>query len=91
MTKARGWNVVGQEEDPGVISHAHGSAKNVREWTLTFTSELPCWELESQKDFRMLERDYKGQKSSPRIFFHIIGKLLKCRCLKWARIAYLDI
>jgi hypothetical protein len=24
--------------------------KSVREWTPTLPSELPCWELESQKD-----------------------------------------
>jgi hypothetical protein len=46
-TKARGWKAMGQEEDPGVTSHALGSAKSVRAWTLTLPSELPCWELES--------------------------------------------
>jgi len=35
-----------------------GSAKSVREWTLTLPSELPCWELESQ-NFR--ER-FEGSK-----------------------------
>jgi hypothetical protein len=30
-TKARGYKVAGQEGDPGVTSHAHGSAKSVRE------------------------------------------------------------
>jgi hypothetical protein len=29
-TKARVWKVTGQEEDPGVTSHAPGSAKSVR-------------------------------------------------------------
>ncbi len=29
-TKARGWKVVGQEEDPRVTSHAPMSAKSVR-------------------------------------------------------------
>jgi hypothetical protein len=27
----------------------------VREWTLTFPSELPCWELESQMDSRIFK------------------------------------
>jgi hypothetical protein len=31
VTKARGYKVPGQEKDPGVTSHAPGSAKNVRE------------------------------------------------------------
>jgi hypothetical protein len=30
-TKARGYKVAGQEGDPGVTSHAPGSAKSVRE------------------------------------------------------------
>jgi hypothetical protein len=25
-----------------------GVPKSVREWTLTFSNELPCWEIESQ-------------------------------------------
>jgi hypothetical protein len=37
------------------------------------------------------ERDCRGQNSSPWRNFYNIGKLLKCRCLKWARIAHLDI
>ncbi len=53
VTKARDCKVVGQEGDPGVTSHAPESAKGVRERTLTLTSELPCWELESQKDFQI--------------------------------------
>jgi hypothetical protein len=52
-TKARGYKVVGQEEDPEVTSLAPGSAKGVREWTLTLPSELPLWELESQMDSRL--------------------------------------
>jgi hypothetical protein len=94
VTKAKGWKVVGQEEDSGVTSHAPGSAKSVRAWTLTLPSELPCWELESRKAKRtpkFLERDCKGQNSLPWCFFYIIEKLLKRRCLKWAYIAHLDI
>ncbi len=51
---------------------------HVRNWS-------PEWTSESSK------RDCRGQKSSPWKFLSIIGKLLKCRCLKWARIAHLDI
>jgi hypothetical protein len=38
-----------------------------------------------------LERDCRGQNSLPWGVLYIIGKLLKCRCLKWARITHLDI
>jgi hypothetical protein len=37
------------------------------------------------------ERDLRGQISMARGALCINGKLLKCRCLKWARIAHLDI
>ncbi len=40
-TKARGYKVASQEGDRGVTSHALGSAKCVREFTLTVPSELP--------------------------------------------------
>jgi hypothetical protein len=48
VTKAKGYKVADQEGDPGVTSHAPGSGKSVREWTLTLPSELPLWEFESQ-------------------------------------------
>jgi hypothetical protein len=37
------------------------------------------------------ERDCRRQNSLPWRVFYIIGKILKCRCLKWARITHLDI
>ncbi len=68
-----------------------GVPKSVREWTLTLPSELPCWELESQCTPESSERDCRGQNPSPRRNFYIIGKILKFKCLIWARIAHLDI
>jgi hypothetical protein len=61
-TKARGCKVTGQEGNPGVTSHAPGSAKSVREWTLTLPSELPLWELESQMDSRIFRVRLQGPK-----------------------------
>jgi hypothetical protein len=52
----------------------------VREWTFTLPSELPLWELESRWTFKSLKNNCKGK--------NIIG--LKCRCLKWACLTYLD-
>jgi hypothetical protein len=43
------------------------------------------WTLE------FLECNSRGHNSSPWSVLYIIGKLLKCRCLKWACIANLDI
>jgi hypothetical protein len=37
------------------------------------------------------EHDYRGQNLLPWKVIYIIGKLLKIKCLKWARIAHLDI
>jgi hypothetical protein len=61
-TKARGCKVVGQEKDLRVTSHVPRIAKSVREWTLTLPSELPCWELESQMDFRIFKAQLQGSK-----------------------------
>jgi hypothetical protein len=61
-TKVKGWKVASQEGDLRVTSHALGSAKSVREWTLTLPSELPCWELESQKYFQIFRARLQGSK-----------------------------
>ncbi len=52
-------------------------------------SHVGNWSLEWSPEFS--ERDFKGQNPLPWRFFCIIGKLLKFRCLKWARIAHLDV
>jgi hypothetical protein len=61
-TKARACKVASQEGHPGVTSHAPKSAKSVRELTLTLTSEIPCWELESQMDSRIFKAWLQGSK-----------------------------
>jgi hypothetical protein len=63
----------------------------VWEWTLTLPNELPFWELESQWTLKTSKSDCKGQNPLPWWFLYIIGKLLKCRCPKWARMTQLDI
>jgi hypothetical protein len=65
--------------------------KSVKEWTLTLPSELPLWELESQWTPEPSEGDRKGQNPSVWRVLYIIEKLLKRRCLKWARMTHLDI
>jgi hypothetical protein len=47
--------------------------------------------MESRWTPEMSENNFKGQNSMACGVFYIIGKLLKRRCLKWARIAHLDI
>jgi hypothetical protein len=60
-TKARACKVLGQEGGPEITSHAPGSAKSVREWTLTLLSELPFRELESQWTSISSNGDCSGQ------------------------------
>jgi hypothetical protein len=47
--------------------------------------------MESRWTPETLEGDSKGQNSMARDVLYVIEKLLKCRCLKWARVAHLDI
>ncbi len=88
-TKARCGKVANQVGDPGVMlpgvqrvwrhEHSHSQVtSHVGSWSLE-------WTPESSK------RNFRGQNSLPWNVLYIIGKLLKLRCLKWARIAHLDI
>jgi hypothetical protein len=63
----------------------------MREWTLTLPRQLPLWEMESRWTLKTWESDFRGQNLMPCDILYIIGKLLELRCLKWARIAHLDI
>jgi len=65
--------------------------RRVWEWRLTFPSELSFWELESQWTPKPSENDCRGQNTWHWGVLYIIGNLLKCRCLKWAHMAHLDI
>jgi hypothetical protein len=53
--------------------------------------QLSLREMESRWIPKILESDLKGQNSMACGVFYIIGNLLQRRCLKWARIAHLDI
>jgi len=47
--------------------------------------------MESQWTPKTSESDFKGQNSMACGVLYIIEKLLERRCLKWSRIAHLDI
>jgi len=64
---------------------------SMREWTLTLPRQLPLWEVESRWSPEPSESNCRGQTSMACGVLYINGKLLKRRCLKWARIAHLDI
>jgi hypothetical protein len=63
----------------------------VREWTLTLPRQLPLWEMESRWTPKISESDLRGQNSMAYGVPYNIRKLLEHRCLKWDRIAHLDI
>jgi hypothetical protein len=42
-------------------------------------------------DPKTSKNDFRGQNSMAFGVFYIIGKLLECKCLKWAHITHLDI
>jgi hypothetical protein len=90
MTKARASQGAGQEGSPRITSHVPGSIGECGEWTFTFPSELPFWELESQWTLKPLESNLSSQNPLNWDVPYIIEKLLKCRCLKWAHMTRLD-
>jgi len=53
--------------------------------------QLPLWEMESRWTLETSETNLRGQISMACDALYINGKPLKRRCLKWARIAHLDI
>jgi hypothetical protein len=63
--------------------------ESVKAWTFTLPRELPLWE--SWWTLESSEGDCKGQNLMDWGFFYIIGKILKHRCLKWARMTHSDI
>jgi hypothetical protein len=63
----------------------------MREWTLTLPRQLPLWEMESRWTPETSKSNCRGQNPMACGVLYIIGKLLERRCLKWARIAHLDI
>ncbi len=58
-------------------SHSQGNS-HVGSWSL---KRIP----------KSSKHNYRGQNPFPWRVSYIIGKLLKCKCLKWAHIAHLDI
>jgi hypothetical protein len=90
VTNARVCKGVGQDWAPESHFMFPGVQKSVREQILTLPSELPFGELDSQWTLKFSEGNFKGQNSSAWKVPYIIEKLLKRRCLKWARITRLD-
>jgi hypothetical protein len=90
-TKAIAYKSAGQEWSLGVTFMFPKMWESVKEWTPTFPSELPLWEQESWWTPECSKSDCRGQNPLDWRVIYIIGKLLKLRCLKWARMTHLGI
>jgi hypothetical protein len=97
-TKVRGLRGCGPRSRPGSHITCSRECKESRECegmnphTLKWTPTLGVGESWSPKGTpETSEKDLRGQISMPRGVLYINGKLLKRRCLKWARIAHSDI
>ncbi len=66
-----------------------GVQKNVREWTLTLSSELPLLVLKSQMNFWIFKEQFQGTKLIG--LKRSIEKFLERRFLKWACMTHLNI
>jgi len=55
----------------------------------THTPKNGTWE--SSGTPKNSERDFRGQNTLHWGIFYTLGKVLKCRCLKWPRMSHLDI
>ncbi len=55
----------------------------------THIAKMGTWE--STETLKTLEFDWRGQNTLHLGILYIIGKLLKCRCRKWAHMSHLDI
>jgi hypothetical protein len=73
------------------MPHTPKSARKCEGIDLHTPRELPYWGLESQWTSKCSKSNYRGQNSMAWKVFYIIRKLLEGGCLKWARIAHLDI
>jgi hypothetical protein len=91
MTKARGCKVEGQEGDPGALHMLPGVQKvwGNEPSHSQVTSHVGNWSPKRTPESS--KRNCRGPNSLPRRVLYIIENILKCRCLKWARIAHLDI
>jgi len=94
VTKAKGLQRCELRGSPGVTWHTPesvGKCEGVNPHTPKTTPTLGDGVPVDSHNFITLERNLRGQNSMAYEVLYIIEKLLKCRWLKWTRIAHLDI
>jgi hypothetical protein len=90
VTKARACKGVGQEGSPWVTSHALDNAKECEEMNPHTPKGVPTLGVGVPVDSRIFRRRLQGSKPMDWKVFYIIEKMLKLRCLKWARMTHLN-
>ncbi len=90
-TKAKGLQGCGPRESPGVTSHTPESVGKCEGVNLHTPKATPTLGEGVLVDSRIFRERFRGQNSMACDVFYIIENLLEFRCLKWARIAHLDI
>jgi hypothetical protein len=83
-TKVKACKGVGQKWTQESHFMFSGMWKSMKEWTHTFSSGFPFWELEFWCILESLEGDCRGQNSLDWKVHYTIKNLLKHRCLKCA-------
>ncbi len=89
-TKAKIWKGASRECNPEITFVLLGVRESVREWTHTFPSGFPLWELDFRWTFEFLGSNLKGKNSLDWGLPYIIRKLLRHGCLKWFCIIHLN-
>jgi len=94
-TKAKGLQGCGPRGSPGVTSHTPGSVRKCEGMNPHTPKVTPTLgdgvAMESRWSPETSESDIRGQNSMACGVLYIIGNILELRCLKWFRIAHLDI
>jgi hypothetical protein len=91
VTKTKAYKVTGQKRKPGNESKCAGMNPHIPKRASTLKLGLPPWELESRWTHKCAESNCRGQNPMDWKVLYTIGKMLKLKCLKWARMIHLDI
>jgi len=86
-TKTKGLQGCEPKGSPWVTPHALGSVEKCE----GVNPRTPTWEMKTKWTLESSKGDCMGENSMAWGVLYTIRKLLERRCLKWARIAHLDI
>ncbi len=88
VTKAMAWKGVNKECNLIVKFTLPEVLESVRQWSHTFPSGFPLWELESLRTPKSSKSNLRSQNSLDWKLIYTIGKILRLKNLKWGRIIH---